>query len=413
MSSAEWLQAGGWWLPCKGPDHQAKPTHLLLDGGKAHVPDESAAAFLSAYALAVVRKQGPCVVELRTPVFRLFLDLDIKTRAGEELDFEAVARVLQARAVEFFCLGEPPRAVVCATPPRLLPDGCTKAGRHVVWTNIAVSSPTALAFRKAVIERLEETMPDACANAWPSVVDACVFQANGLRMPFSGKGRGNPATYEPVAVWAGEECVAVDPPCGVTAVREWVHELSIRLFLAEETGVHEGVRVELAANDSGGGGVRGVAKSLEAYARVLPLLDSALPPEFVGQRFTGVMQTETCFMLRSSSRYCLNLGRCHNSNNVFFVLTPDGICQHCFCRCETTEGRRHGLCKNFRSEVWPVPREALEAFFGAAAAAPAAAAGACRGMSTRDTLVARVTKDMALHSRPQHKPRGGRKKKRV
>lgn len=409
-SSAPWLQASGWWLPSKGGDNQAKPTHLLLDKGKARVPDESADAFLSAYALAVVKKLSPCFVELRTPVFKLFLDLDIKTRADEDLDFEAVMRVLQAQAVEFFSLSEPPRAVVCTTPPRQLPDGCTKAGRHVVWTNIAVSSPTALAFRQAVLERLGLAMPNACANAWTMVVDKCVFEANGLRMAFSGKGLGNPATYEPAAVWIGEESVAVDPPSGVAAIRGWALELSIRMFRAEETPVREGVRVELAANDTGGGGVKGVAKSLETYAGVLPLLDAALPVEFVGQRFTGLLQTETCFMLRSSSQYCQNLGRRHNSNNVFFVLTPEGICQHCFCRCETVEGRKHGLCKNFRSDVWPVPREVVAAFFGSASAAPVAV---CRGMSTRDTLVARVTKDMTLHSRPQHKPRGGRKKKRV
>jgi hypothetical protein len=104
--------------------------------------------------------------------------------------------------------------------------------------------------------------------------------------------------------------------------------------------------------------------SLTPYMPVLPLLDAVLPLEFVGQRFVGLVKTDRGgFMLRSTSRYCLNLGRAHRSNNVYFVLTRDGISQRCYCRCETTEGRRGGLCRKFVSETWPVPPRVSDAFF--------------------------------------------------
>lgn len=352
-----WLHELGWWLS-GGSD--ARPTHLMLDGGKARVPDHDAGAFLNAYALAVVRKLQPSIVELRTPVFRMFVDLDIKTRRGEELDWERVMAVLQARAAAFFDV-EQPRAVVCATDAKDCDDGCVKSGKHVVWTNILATSATALTFRAAVVEDLEAGLPDACAKPWATVVDACVFTSSGLRMPFSAKGRAGSSVYVPTHVWTGADCQAAGPVSGVSAVRQWVRELSIRTVGSSQTPVRDGVQVLEVPTT---GGAHGTSLSLREYEDVLPLLDAALPPQFAGQRFTSVLKMEACFLLRSSSRYCLNLGRAHNSCGIYWVLTLKGVRQGCYCRCETTEGRKWGLCKDFRSDTWPVPDEVLKAFFG-------------------------------------------------
>lgn len=377
-----WLRDNGWWLPHASAD---KPTHLLLDGGKARVPDDSAGAFLNAYTLAVVRGPAPCLVELRTAVFRLFLDLDLAFSAP--LDFDAVMRALQARAAAFFDTPEPPRAVVCDTAARPLDTGHTKQGRHVVWTNVYATPATALAFRAACVEDLEAAMPGACIKPWATAVDACVFTSNGLRMPFSAKGRGNPATYVPAAVWVGDgaEQPAVGEVRGVSEVRRWVRELSIRAFGVDETPPRPGVAV--AEAPAAGGGVGGVSRSLREYEAVLPALDAALPVQFAGQRFTSVLKAECCYLLRSSSRFCLNRGAAHNSCGVYFILSLKGVRQACFCRCETTEGRRYGMCRDFKSDVWPVSDEVLRGFFGDTAAADVGtAAGPCaRGGAMDDT----------------------------
>ena len=72
-----------------------------------------------------------------------------------------------------------------------------------------------------------------------------------------------------------------------------------------------------------------------------------LPKQYGGVAFEGF----TCSAYRNrrnvafvklESRYCGNIGREHESNTVY--LEFDGITQlcyqKCFCRCETTEGRR-------------------------------------------------------------------------
>ncbi len=69
----------------------APPSHLLLNGGKLYVRPQDNAYFLAKYAGFVTRGARPCVVELRTPVFRLMMDLDIKRE--EPLPREDIMRI--------------------------------------------------------------------------------------------------------------------------------------------------------------------------------------------------------------------------------------------------------------------------------------------------------------------------------
>ena len=56
---------------------------------------------------------------------------------------------------------------------------------------------------------------------------------------------------------------------------------------------------------------------------------------------------ENQFLVSTTSKYCENLRRAHNSNHVWFHITGDTIRQKCFCDCETIKGRFYGFCKDF------------------------------------------------------------------
>lgn len=368
------LQANDWWL--KRGVGQApiakKPTHLLLDGGRAHVPEASEGQFLNEYVLVVARNAGspPAVVELRTPVFRMFMDVDAKLALGTGCDFEALWNAIYKASTEFFA--EAPRMVVCTAPIKT-DAAVAKHGAHVIWPEVWVRAEVALAFRETLIPTLREAFGDALfANGWEDVIDACVYKANGLRMPWSVKGQGEGRPYTPAWEVTADGGAAVPPVTGVTALRTWVQALSIRGHGKALSPLQEHVVVPeapSAVTGRGGGGARGSSQPLDAYAHVLPLVDTALPPDFKPQRFTGLFRTPNSVMLRSTSHYCLNLGRAHKSNTVFFVVHRDGVSQKCFCRCETTEGRKHGMCGDYESEAFPLPKEAIDALLGAAAAA--------------------------------------------
>lgn len=372
----DWLRARGYWLPpahlSSGTEPPPAPTHLLLDGGRARVPDESHGAFLNAYAASLARCPGrrPCVVELRTPVFRMFLDLDTRFSGAAPAAAAVAGPLLRGVFARLSALladapdAPPPRALVCAASrAKDERDGTVKLGFHVVWPEVLVTAATALELRRRMVESLADVEPASLglASDWDSVLDASVYRANGLRMPWSGKGRGDDRFYD--LRWTltpGGELEPVEA-ASVSALRDALRQLSVRTFSRDATLRLDAAGAAAAERPPEGDSL--APRSLAAYADVLPALAAALPAEFAGQKFTGLMATERCFMLRSTARFCFNVCREHCTSNVYFTLTRRGVCQRCYCRKDTTEGRKYGVCKDFVSEWWPVPASVVRAFF--------------------------------------------------
>ena len=378
----EWAKGRGYWLR-NGEDRPGQPTsHLLLDGGRLAVPPESHGALLNAYASSILahRDRPPCMVELRTPVFRMFMDLDTRFAGAAAAASAAalqgpLADALRAVAAAA-CPGQP--AIVCGASgvKREARDGAAptyKMGFHLVWPEALVTGRTALALRERALEALRASDalrdPEALGlvGRWEDILDAVVFRSSGLRMAWSAKGRHDARVYVPLGrILADGQLAPLGLLSGVAALRDMVRALSIRSFALEPT-VQAGDEEEDLGGGcggaSGGGGGSYAHKSLAAYSDVLAALAASLPPEFAGQRFACLLAGETCFLLRSTSRYCLNAGREHSTSNVYFVLTRRGVCQRCYCRKDTGEGRAYGACKDFSSEVWPVAPEVLAAFF--------------------------------------------------
>jgi hypothetical protein len=411
-----WLQR--WRVPAGGG---GPASHLCLDGGRLLVKDADHADFLNAYAAAVVRGVVPCVVETRTPVFRFFVDVDAKVPDPVAFDVRGVCLAIAA-AVDA-AVSPPPACVVCAPSE----PSEAKVGVHLHFPAVTVTPSTALWLRGRIVDAMGGPALDSAdgpaldsadgpaldsadgpaldsaggpaldsaggpaldsaggpALDWARVIDAAVYRGSGLRLPWSGKRAGDTRVYAPTARIVGGVWTDVSPVVGVAATRAWVHELSVRDFggvasLQSPRGDGDGGDDA----DDDGGGARVCPESMTAYADVLPLVDAVLPVQHAGQRFVGVVSLgdsasarrdsdQRIFMLRSTSRWCGNIGRAHNSNNVYFQLTRAGVCQRCYCRCDTTEGRRHGLCKDYSSAVWQVPDRVTDAFFGPVLSPPPA-----------------------------------------
>ena len=365
------LMLRSWWLKRDNTAPNKKATHLLLDGGRAHVPDDAHGQFLNEYVLAVAKGCQPAVVELRTPIFRLFMDIDARVPLGATVDFETIWKHIRDASKEFFA--EASDLVICTAPVKQEPEA-VKHGAHLVWPSIYADGETALAFREKLIPTLREAFGDALfVNSWEDICDACVYRANGLRMPWSSKGKGEARPYVPTAVVGDDGIEPVPEIRGVSALRQWIHDLSIRAHGKLLTPLREGIEIPRHSKSSGGQ-TTGTRQRLEAYCHVLPKIDAALPEEYRPQTFTGLFRTPYSVMLRSTSHFCRNLGRAHKSNTVYFVVNRSGVAQRCFCRCETTEGRQFGMCKDYESDTFPVDQEVIDAILGPAAASATPAA---------------------------------------
>ena len=62
------------------------------------------------------------------------------------------------------------------------------------------------------------------------------------------------------------------------------------------------------------------------------------------------------------SQYCLNARDNHKSASIYFLVTPQGIRQACFCKCDKI--RVSGIqCSGYKSPLHPIPNESLKVLF--------------------------------------------------
>lgn len=222
-------------------------THIAMDGGKFNIPFAPADAkfpldteetFLKLYSLVYLEGHKMWFIEQRTPIFRLFMDLDFKQpEALSAFKIEAVTLVV-SRSVRLFWPDAPETAfrVVCCTTSHKtetcagctctcvkgvhkVPDatcdlchgtGCTgksarsgkacdkcnginpvkkKTGVHLIWPELFVNTDMCLDMRETVIADLISVFGQRAApfNSWRDVVDAAVYNKSGLRMLGSRK----------------------------------------------------------------------------------------------------------------------------------------------------------------------------------------------------------------------------------
>jgi hypothetical protein len=343
------VKTRGWWMK---HGSQTPATHLLLDGGRLCVPDEHAGTFLNVYVNAILRRESVSVVELKTPIFKLFFDIDAKTATHD--DFHGVFRCIYETVHEFWVLERATKMIVCSAPQKE-----DKHGFHVIFPKIFVNAPIALAFRDVMVQKLQDEYPVACSNPWTDVIDPCVFKANGLRAIYSHKGPNEERAYTPTHVIESDDAI-VETIHTVSSqdMREFVHTCSLRAFDTTLTPCAGGqdTIADQPHFHKAGGVVIGRSVALDVYADTLPAIQAALPPEYAQQRFLGIFKTEHAVMLRSSSRYCQNVKREHRTSTVYFCVTRRGVCQKCYCRKDD-----HG-CAEYSSPYYAVDPVVLNAF---------------------------------------------------
>lgn len=166
-------------------------------------------------------------------------------------------------------------------------------------------------------------------------------------MAWNPKGRGEVRCYAPTfsleKAGGALQAVAPDDTRGVSALRRWLHKLSIRRTSGEQPArVADEFRacVELSEAESrrqrgGGGGGAGVGGNLATVLApdIVDALDAALPEVHRGT-LNHVSVKDSVAFLRSSSKYCANVGRDHTHNTCYYLyrMLSGKLEQRCFSR---------------------------------------------------------------------------------
>lgn len=381
-----WLKSKQFWLykQHQTSDQQCEISHTLLDGGKIKVPADFAAEFNTRYAEALLICPQ-YMVELKTPIFKMFMDIDFKVRSSDcmlptdDVLLKLSQYIYNTCYLEWLKQNPGVSASEAVIELRTCTSGTqdtVKAGMHIIWDTWHVDQQIATSFSTFCASLCrsgftEFTLP--AGTLWNNVIDPSVYKGSGLRMTGSRK-VGSTSVYIPRAV---VDCHGVlhlvQNPW--SKIHAWVSRTSIRVVCGlkqqEAAEMSMFLRPSLTTRGLKDSDENSIVQQRHGKNLVhVPLskihdyimeLRTMLPAMYKNVKFTNVYVTNksskksrVTFVIGTTSKYCLN--KCdgyHNSNHIYFTFNSEGVFQRCFCECETTVGRKLKMCKDFVKKLLP------------------------------------------------------------
>ena len=396
----------------KQEDENIKVSHLLLDGGKLYVKEENNEAFIRKYSEAIINGEKQYVVECKKEYFKLFFDLDFminssniekKNKINEDLNKEVINYEESKECNEIFDLylkninetieqiyGKDKICIVTTAdikkitkivkndeePNKVESDIYFKKGFHLHYPNIIVNTETALKLRKNCIYNINYIIKTVYGNSFKclkntvtDIIDEKVFKGSGLRMTGSRKGQitstefideGRPYELKDVIInGISNKKQILNFKNNYTQL---VLETSIVSFEKTMTKQENNIEklnyddCELSPDESecNSGGWSKLDKSSVEYRTIIDFFRNTIMGYSENDiKRIYVSDNQKIYLLNSRSRYCQNIGRNHNSEHIYFLLSKDGMVQKCFCRCNTMDGRKDGYCKDYSSNKIP------------------------------------------------------------
>tara|TARA_Y100000389_G_scaffold81047_1_gene77658 strand:+ start:5123 stop:6367 length:1245 start_codon:yes stop_codon:yes gene_type:complete len=357
----EWCQTNGFF-------NKRNLSHVLMDGGVLSVPFDRLDDFYETYIDAIRQGEHVFVVEQKTEFYNFFIDIDYKD--DDELDLNQVKAIIKVICDKVSTFGGS-KCIVSVQEPRLR-EGLYKSGVHMNWAGFVVNQESAVNLRDHIVDVLAKVYG---SRTWSKIIDNSVYgdlnskaKGSGFRLPWSHKKSKHEAC-------GGKGCDACDNTGKIT------EGMYLPVMLYEREGgvgpLKLPAKIEMLDGSINLEHLNGVTVRTQAtaFVKIPPLpgkamfskavmnkevndselaavLETFIRQSIPGQsdaRITKVFKkSDTEYYISTSSKYCENLGREHGSNHVWFhVKETDGICQKCFCKCETVEGRRKGYCRDF------------------------------------------------------------------
>jgi hypothetical protein len=336
-------------------------SHVLLDGGKLSVPFDTLDDFYDTYIKAVTSGEKLYVVEQKTETYNFFVDIDYKSEDPLGIDDIKDVCTLICEEVRKHSQVE---CLISVALPKVC-GSLVKTGVHMNWYGLVVGQVSAIALREHIVLALAGRRD---GKDWNDIIDASVYgnavrrtKGSGFRMPWSFKrakheacggqgcdgcthGKVDQVEYLPLFVYTKQ-------PLSTLMRIDQTPSVDILKMSAVRTNAPENVTIEPPSVSVKEGSFSNDQTKDELYDQALKnMIETFVRTHMEGQSdayVTKVFRHKETFLVSTTSRYCENLKRRHNSNHVWFIISGKMIAQKCFCRCETIQGRRDGFCKDF------------------------------------------------------------------
>jgi hypothetical protein len=351
-------------------------THYLLDGGIWKVPLSEYQEFLRLLSVDLQNGEKYYISECRSKIFKFICDLDFYEESQITLkQVERIVNKLQEVIAEYF---SDQNVIICSSDVKKTVINDTeyiKSGFHLVWPKIWITADHAKEIRLKFIEKLNESFgqrPDF--NSWEEVVDLAVYVDNGLRM--TGCRKMVPCKYcKRETRETCEKCVGtgkIDEDRRykpVSIIGKNVNDDYLRSVLSDnyvmllETSIMNyssfsetklikelPITTSTTKKKKSTGGDELTIKTENFIRKVYKQTHSKIRIK----KMTKVDDSK--YFIEPDDNFCLNVNRNHNSSGIYFQIKPSGICQRCFCKKQTTDGRIAGPCKDFSSDEIPLSK---------------------------------------------------------
>lgn len=344
-------------------------SHVLLDGGKLSVPFDKLNAFYEKYIEAVKAGEKLYVVEQKTSTYNFFVDIDYKSDAA--LGIDAIKEICNIICNEVRKHSQE-ECLISVAKPKMC-GGLVKTGVHMNWSGLVVDQGAAIALREYILIALTRFKPD---QKWTDIIDSAVYgsidrktKGSGFRMPWSFKkakhddcngngcdecehGKVDQVEYLPLFIYTKQ-------PLNTLIRIDQEPTVEILKMSAIRTDAPKSVQIKPPSITKKEGSFSESQTKDEVHDQeVKSMIESFVRKHLEGQDdayITKLFKHKGTYLVSTTSRYCENLRRKHNSNHIWFIISGNKIRQKCFCRCETIQGRRDGFCKDFcgREHILP------------------------------------------------------------
>lgn len=347
-----------------------------MDGGVLSVPFDKLNAFLEEYIRAVEAGEKLYLVEQKTKTYNFFVDIDYKDK--DPLNIEEIKDVCKivCDKVKRYGGGE---CLVSVSPPKQAGTQI-KTGIHLNWPGMVVDQSSAVALREHVVVAL--TKGKGSKN-WDQIVDSSVYgdvkrgtKGSGFRMPWSYKltkhddcngsgcsgcknGKIEQLSYLPLFKYTTF-------PLSTLMRVDQKPDLNILKMSVVRTDQPPSVSVSspnVSATREEGIFTEEQMKDEIEDEEVIELVQSFIQKNMEGQErayVTKIFKHKEIYLTKTTSKYCENIKREHNSNHVWFMIWGTEIVQKCFCECPTLKDRRDGFCKDFRGRRHKLSAKIIE-----------------------------------------------------
>jgi len=365
------------WCATQKFNNATNLSHVLMDGGKLSVPFDRLNDFYDKYIEVIKKGEKLFVVEQKTPTYNFFIDIDYKNEDSLSIDdIKSICKIICDKVKRHG--GK--KCLISISPPKKC-GTLVKTGVHLNWPNFVVDQTSAIALREHVLIALSKAKS---GTDWNEIIDSSVYgdlyrktKGSGFRMPWSYKkakheacdGRGcsgcengkvNQLSYLPVFMYTPE-------PLSTIIRVEQAPDVEFLKMSAVRTDLPQNVFIQPPSAPIREGAFTDEETKDEVQdEEVKSLVETFVRKHMEGQSsafITKIFKHKTMFLVATTSNYCENLKRDHNSNHIWFIISGKLIIQKCFCRCETLRGRRDGFCKDFCGRRHELPSPIIDRLY--------------------------------------------------